>query len=486
MPAPTTATQSLMVLPLDTVNLGDRSYVIAVDGQAAVIDPQRDIDRILDLVAAHDLTIALVVETHIHNDYVTGGFELAKKLDATYVVPAGYDLQYQALQLSDGQTFTTGSMLWRAMHTPGHTPQHLSYVVSVDAVDQAAFTGGSLLFGSVGRPDLIGPQMTGELAHAQWRSVRRLTTEVAADAEVFPTHGFGSFCSATATTGLASTIGQQARSNPAALLDEATFVEELIDGLDAYPAYYQHMAPTNQAGPAPIDLSLPELADADDLRRRIDAGEWVVDLRSRRVFASRHLRGTLSFDGEGNAVTYLAWLIPWGTPLTILADTPEAVTAFQRELVRIGIDRPAAHNTGQPDSWARNEDDLANYDRVDFTEVAHQFSHGAQLVVLDARRDGEWHDGHVDGAKHVPLHELPQRLDEVATWVKAAAHAGHDPRVWTYCGSGFRAAVASSLLERHGLGVVHIDDDFGNADKAGLPVVSVHDGLVRIGDNYSD
>ena len=471
---------------IETPNLGDRSYIVHLDGSAVVVDPQRDIDRVTAILDEHRLTVTHVLETHIHNDYVTGGLELARLLGAIYVVPAGYELQYEALQLSDGGTFESGPMSWRAMHTPGHTPQHLSYIVAIDGIDAAAFTGGSLLFGSVGRPDLIGPHMTDELAHAQWKSVRRLTSEVAGHASVFPTHGFGSFCSATSTSGLESTIAEQAMWNPASLLPEAEFVDDLINGLDAYPAYYAHMAPANQSGPAPIDLSLPEQADPAELRRRIDAGEWVVDLRNRRVFAKGHLRGTLSFEGEGNAVTYLAWLIPWGTPITLLANTADEVTAMQRELVRVGIDRPAAHNTGGPADWAQTEADIVSYDVHDFTEVAHQFSHGAQLLLLDARREGEYAGGHVSGAKHIPLHDLPQQLATVAAWSNAAAHAGHDPRVWVYCGSGFRAAVGASLLERAGIPVVHVDDDFGNATKAGLDIDIPALAGNRIGEQYSD
>lgn len=448
---------------LDTPNLGDRSYVVHLDGSAVVVDPQRDLDRVEAILAEHGLTVTHVLETHVHNDYVSGGLELSRRTGAVYVVPAGYDLAFDAEQLADGDGFTSGRMSWRAVHTPGHTPQHLSYVVAVDGRDEAAFTGGSMLFGSVGRPDLIGPAHTHELAHAQWRSVRRLTDEVDAQAAVFPTHGFGSFCSATATVGLESTIGQQKASNPACLVDEDTFVEELINGLDAYPAYYAHMAPANQAGPGPIDLSLPERADAAELRRRIDAGEWVVDLRSRRVFAEGHLRGTLSFDGAGNVVTYLGWLIPWGTPLTLLAETAEQVTEVQKELVRIGIDRPAAFNDGALADWILSDHDVAAYRRVVFAELDDALDADPELIVVDARRRTEWHEGHVTGARHVPLHEFLARLDEIATWSKAASHAGRDATVWVYCGSGFRASAASSLLERAGVPVVHVDADVATA-----------------------
>ena len=481
-----TAAATPGIVVLETPNLGDRSYVVHLDGSAVVVDPQRDIDRVEAVLAEHGLTVTHVVETHIHNDYVSGGKVLAEQLGAVYVVPAGYELAYDAEQLADGDTFESGPMQWRAIHTPGHTPQHLSYVVAVDGADAAAFTGGSMLFGSVGRPDLIGPDHTHELAHAQWHSVRRLAQEVAADAAVMPTHGFGSFCSATATVGLESTIAQQAAANPACTVDEDEFVTELIAGLDAYPAYYAHMGPANQAGPGPIDLSLPERADAAELRRRIGAGEWVVDLRSRRVFAEGHLRGTLSFDGNGNAVTYLGWIIPWGTPLTLLGDTPEQVTAMQRELVRIGIDRPVAFADGAPAQWALEAGDVVSYRRADFSELDAALAADPELIVVDSRRRTEWVQGHVTGARLVPLHELLARADEIATWSKAAAHAGRDATVWIYCGSGFRASAAASLLDRAGVPVVHVDADVATARtiRAWTPAEQVD--VATLGAAYAD
>ena len=176
-----------------------------------------------------------------------------------------------------------------------------------------------------------------------------------------------------------------------------------------------------------------------------------------------HLRGTLSFDGDGNAVTYLGWVIPWGTPLTLLGDTPERVTAMQRELVRIGIDRPAAFNDGAPVDWALDPTDIASYRRADFRELDAALADNPDLIVVDSRRRTEWQDGHVTGARHVPLHELVARADEIATWARAAAHAGRDATVWVYCGSGFRASAAASILERAGLTVVHVDADVASA-----------------------
>jgi hydroxyacylglutathione hydrolase len=445
------------VVVIETPNLGDRSYVVH-DGEAAlVVDPQRDLDRVLDRLERHGLRLAAVAETHVHNDYVTGGLELARRAGADYLVSADDDVAYARRPMRDGDVVEVGALTVRAMHTPGHTPNHLSYVVEQDGEVHGAFTGGSLLYGSTGRPDLIGPEHTERLAHAQWRSARRLAAELPPGTPVYPTHGFGSFCSASQSSGTESTIGRERDVNPALTKDEARFVAETLAGLDVYPAYYVRMAPINAAGPAPVDLSPPPAAG--DLARRIEAGEWVVDVRSRTEFAAAHTPGTLSFACDGNVPTYLGWLLPWGTPVTLLGGTAADVAAVQRELVRIGIDRPAAMAVGGPASWAP-ERGTGSYRVADFEDLATADGAATAPAVLDVRRESEWREGHIDGAVHVPLHELRERMAEVP-----------DAEVWVHCLSGFRAAIAASMLDADGRQVVLVDDDFEQAEKAGLPIV---------------
>lgn len=200
---------------IETTGLGDRSYLISAGGVAAVLDPQRDIDRVLEKAAARGVQIALVLETHLHNDYLTGGLELARTVDAGYAVPAGDDVAYDRVPAADGDVLAAGPMRFRVLHTPGHTHHHVSYVLTdADGAVQAVFTGGSMLYGATGRTDLLGPEHTDTLTHAQFHSVRRLAGELPDKAQVLPTHGFGSFCSATPTTGDKSTIGEQRQVNP--------------------------------------------------------------------------------------------------------------------------------------------------------------------------------------------------------------------------------------------------------------------------------
>jgi hydroxyacylglutathione hydrolase len=440
------------ILPIDTPTLGDRSYLVHDGTVAFVVDPQRDIDRVLELAAGAGVRITHVFETHIHNDYVTGGRALATATGAAYHVNAADPVSFDRVPVNDGDVIGVGDrMRVSVLSTPGHTYTHLAYALSEVDSQVAVFTGGSLLYGSVGRPDLLGPDHTHDLARHQYASAHRLTAQLDETAGVYPTHGFGSFCSATQSGASESTLAHEKRTNPALTRGEQQFVDEMLAGLDTWPAYYAQMGPANIAAPADApDLSLPRRADAAELRRRIEAGEWVVDLRNRVAFAAGHVAGTLNFGLDGSFATYLGWLIPWGTPVTLLGETAEQVARAQRELVRIGIDRPAAHATGTPRDWA-GEDALVSYPRATFADLA-QVRHHRPIVLLDVRRNLEYKQAHLPDAIHIPLHDVARRLREVP-----------DGEVWVHCAAGYRASVAASLLHAAGRRVVAIDDAFANA-----------------------
>src|SRR5699024_8761522 len=312
------------IITIETPSLGDRSY-LAHDGEVAlVIDPQRDIDRVLAAAGEAGVRITDVFETHLHNDYLTGGLALARHLDARYHVNGEDEVSFERRPIRDGDVVEVSPrMRVRAIATPGHTFTHLSYALESltdsGATATAVFTGGSLLFGATGRPDLLGEEHTSDLVHHQFSSIHRLADELPEAAEVMPTHGFGSFCSAGSTGGsTASTIGQEKRINPALTQTEEQWVADTLAGLDAYPAYYVHMQPANAAGPGRPDLSPPERADKQTLAGRIAAGEWFVDLRTRTAFAAGHVTCTLIFGLDGQFSSYLGWLIPWDAAVTLL------------------------------------------------------------------------------------------------------------------------------------------------------------------------
>ena len=324
----------------------------------------------------------------------------------------------------------------------------------------AVFTGGSLLYGSVGRTDLVDPAPH---RRADPRAVPFRPATRAASCRrrrsCLPTHGFGSFCSAgSATGGDTSTIGAERERNDAlTTADEQTFVDSLIANLTAYPAYYAHMAPLNRRGPAEPDLTAPRAIDPAELADRLAGGEWVVDLRSRIAYAADHLAATVSVELGDKFSTYVGWLSPWDGPLTLIGETPEQIAEARLQLVRIGMDELAGAATGRPDELAGVEV-RRSYPRVDFAMAAREL--GDEGVVVDVRRDDEYADGHIRDAVHIPLDQL---VDACRRATAAAGCGCTAP-----AGSGHRSRRACSIGP--GRDVVHVDDDFENAAAAGLSI----------------
>ena len=448
---------------VETPTLGDRSYLVHDGAVAAVVDPQRDVDRVLALLDRLGVRLVAVLETHVHNDYLTGGLALARATGAAYHLNADDEVSFDHQGLRDGDVVVVGDRIrLTALATPGHTFTHLSYALTDGdtPLEQAlaVFSGGSLLFGATGRPDLLGAEHTDDLARHQHASAHRLADLLPDAAAVLPTHGFGSFCAATQSEATASTIGDERRANPVLTQDEQEYVDALLAGLGAFPAYYAHMGPANALGPDAPDLSPAEEADPAELRRRLEAGEWLVDLRDRSAFAAGHLRGSYNFGLDGSLATYLGWVIRWGTPVTLLGSTPADVAEAQRELVRIGIERPAARATGDPTAWATSPDDVRSFERATFADLA-QVRHHRPVQVLDVRRDDERGAGGIVDSAHVPLQELLDRIDEVPPG-----------EVWVHCAAGYRASIAASMLDAAGRHVVAVDDEWDNVSATDLPV----------------
>ncbi|MGH8868057.1 MAG: rhodanese-like domain-containing protein [Actinomycetes bacterium] len=450
----------ISVSTLETPELGDRSYLVH-DGECAlVVDPQRDVDRVLEAAEREGVRVTHVAETHLHNDYVSGGLALSRATGAAYLMSGADAVTLDRHPLADGDEVAVGALTLRAVATPGHTPNHLAYVVADGSGLQAVFTGGSLLYGSVGRTDLIDPSLTERLAREQFRSARRLADLLDDGVGVYPTHGFGSFCSSGPSSGATtSTIGAERLGNGVLTAsDEDEYVRTLLAGLTAYPSYYAHMGARNRAGAAAPDLSPPTPVDPAELRRRVRAGEWVVDLRSRTAFAARHLEGTVSVELGDQFSTYVGWLVPWGSPVTLVGDTPDAVAAAQLQLVRIGIDRPAGAAVGTPERLA-GERPTRSFPTASFADLAAARTRGERLTVLDVRRGDERAEGVIEGSVHVPLPDLV-----------AAATSLPDGPLWVHCASGFRSSIAASILDAAGLDVVLVDGDFDVAVDEGVDV----------------
>ncbi len=430
------------VVVVETPGLGDRSYLVHDGRSAFVVDAPRDIDRILDLAADLDVEIEAIFETHLHNDYVSGGLSLSRRTGAILFASGDDDRSFDHAEITDGQTITVGTMTVEARWSPGHTHSHLAFIARSGDRVRAVFTGGSLLYGTVGRTDLLGESETDELTRHQWQTVRRLVEDLPDDTAVYPTHGFGSFCSAQAGADRDEGTIADEYENPAVVNDDVdSFVAELLAGLSDAPAYYAHMSHLNRAGAGEPDLSPTTVIDTDELAARIEAGEWVVDLRNRRTYAHRHLVGTLNFEADG-LPTHLGWLIPWQARLTLLADDDATIADAQRALSRIGLDRPSRSDL----SPALSSLPDAGYEVVTFAELESVPVEDRTFTVIDVRRQDEYEKVHLDGAVNIPLHQLLDHLH----------HVPEGP-LWVHCGSGARASIAASLLARAGREVTLVD-----------------------------
>jgi len=420
-----------------TPGLGDTTYVLVHDGRAIIVDPQRDIDRFLDVVGKAETR--WVLETHLHNDYVSGAREVARTTGADLVLPAGAAPAYRHTPAFHQEDLRDGDLAVRPIHTPGHTPEHTSYLVLIDGVEVALFSGGSLLVGSAGRSDLLGPERADTLSRLQYRSVNRLAA-LPDPVGLFPTHGEGSFCTSSGAGRLTSTIGDERRTNPVlAHRDEDSFVTSELQGLQPFPSYYRHMGPINLRGPAPMpDRPIPRLTG--DAMSRLADDTVVVDARARHRQAAGRQRGSVGVELREEFGTWVGWLVDHDAPLVLVLDGESDLPEATVQLARIGMDTIRGHLAGG------DVPEGSGYAMADVARFAEASRDGEQ--VLDVRAPDEWEAGHLDGSIHRYVPDLVRSTD------------GLDPAspVWVACASGFRSAIAAAHLTDAGFDVVALLD----------------------------
>ena len=429
---------SVRIETIRTEGLGDSTHILIHDGVGIVVDPQRDIDRFEQILNESRADLRLILETHVHNDYVSGGLDLSRHTGAELVMPAGAAPVFRHRPAFHQEDIDLGPITVRPLHTPGHTPEHMSFVVIIEGRAEAVFSGGSLLVGSAGRSDLLGEERAESLARLQYGSVSRLAT-LPDDVGLYPTHGAGSFCTTTGAGDLTSTIGDEKRTNSVlAYEDEDAFVKGQLGSLVPYPSYYRHMAPINLRGLAEPDLSVPVLDS-------IPEGVTVVDARPRHRFAAGHLPGVLGIELRNSFGTWVGWLTEHNSPLVLILDDDQDPDEAIRQLSRIGYDNVRG--------IVRNpRDGLIGIRTVNRDEYADAARSHAQL--LDVRAPNEWETGIVEGSV---LSYLPDLADTTPP--------GLDPSqpVWVACGSGYRAAIAAGILQNRGFETVLLIDD-GTSD----------------------
>lgn len=450
----------VQVLQLGTPELGDSSYVVASHGEAAVIDPQRDLDRLEEVLRDAGGRVVAVLETHVHNDYVSGGRALAADRAAEYVVPAGAGCQVEHRAIDDGGEVRVGDVVLRALRTPGHTPHHTSYELVVDGRVAAIFTGGSVLVGACGRTDLLGPELAEELTRAQYRSARRIGERP--DPTVLgPTHGAGSFCSSAGIGAETwTTVSREKLVNPVYLVagEEAFVTHHLSNRLD-YPAYYHEMAPINRTGAAAWRTRPPDPLTVGDLATLQHRGTVLIDVRDRRSFAEAHLPGSVNVELDASFATYLGWVFPFGTRFALISAAGQDVEPAYRQCARIGIDGIEGVAEDPFAAWLASGRELRRYPVTDAGGLRHARD-GHRGLTLDVRQRLEWLEGHVPGSVNMHVTELPARLEELP----------RDRRLYVHCLTGPRAAIAASLLDASGFDVVLVADGFAEWTQRRQPV----------------
>lgn len=421
-----------------TESLGDASYLVVSDSVAAVVDPQRDVRPYLEAAAALGAHIALVIETHVHNDYVSGGRELAA-LGAEVCVPAGSGIEFPHRELADGDEVSIGRARLRAVRAPGHTHHHTAYLaVDEEAQTQGCFTGGSIIIGGAGRTDLLGPEHTAELTRQQFESAHRIAALMPEDAELLPTHGAGSFCSSSpGTTERRAALAAERTRNPVLTSpDAAAFAAVQLANPGPIPAYYQRMGPINRRGPrvygsppAPVALTPAELEGARS------GGAFVIDVRDRFAFAEAHVPASLSIEEGEATVAYVSWLTPFDAELVLVSFDAQQAARVTIDLLRIGYEHVRGFLPFGAWASARASSSLRT---VPSEEAARRFA-ARELPLFDVRFGSELTELAVDGAKHRPI-------DRAMDWMPGEPTA----HVLVSCASGSRAASVASALQARG------------------------------------
>ncbi len=445
---------TIEVIPFVDPGLGNSSYMVGLpDERALVIDPRRDRSPYLYEAERRGWDIVATTETHLHADFISGGRELQAVGSALYA-PAGSELAFDHRPLEPGGEVTLGGLTLTALPSPGHTPEHLSYLLSDGARPLALFSGGSLLVGAVARTDLISPERTDELSRLMFRSLRTVLARLPDDLAVFPTHGAGSFCTTGSGEERVTTLGRERATNPYLLVEEEDeFVEMLLENLGTYPDYYRHLRERNRSGARIYGDTQPRLetVELDEFDRLRQEGAVVVDTRPAGSWAGGHVPSSLSIPLRDEFALWLGWLVDIEASVLFVTGRDQDRQGLVRACLGIGYENLAGELTGGIQAWSAPGHPL--------TSTARSHIGVLNTQMIDVRQTSEWEAGHIPGVIHAELGsldaaDLPNR--------SLAVHCGH----------GDRASTAASLLERAGRTDVTVmiggPDDWATA--TGLPL----------------
>jgi len=451
--------------------LAHASYLIGSDGEAAVVDPQRDVDEYIAEAEAHQLNIKYIIETHLHADFVSGHQELAKRLGATIVFgqKAGASFAHQAVK--DGDEIKLGKLILRFLETPGHTPESICILVidlSSPEQPQKILTGDTLFIGDVGRPDLAGgkgftPQ---QMAGLMYESLHGKLLTLPDETEVYPAHGAGSMCGKNMSKETSSTIGEQRKFNYALKpMSKDEFVQMMTADLPEAPAYFPKDAEINRSGARGLsEIAPPRALSAKEVTEMRDAGHLILDIRSADIFGAGHVAGSINIGLGGQFAMWAGSLLPMNSEIVIVAETNAQVDESLVRLARVGIENVRGYLIGDVDDWVSEGLSVSTIKQYSVDQLRDRIASGV-LPVIDVRRPAEYAGGHVPGAFSFSLTGIEKHVSELPF--------DRNSETAVICAGGYRSSAAASMLEKHGFTkLINITGGTNAWVKSGFPVES--------------
>ena len=428
-----------------TGKIAHSSYILAGKKSCAVIDPQRDVDIYITEARALGVDITHILQTHLHADFISGHMDLAKKTGAKIYVAASAQCTFDHVPLSEGDSVKLEDMVLNVLETPGHTPEHLSYVVIDTSRSESpvgVFVGDTLFVGDVGRPDLF-PDMAEELAGKLYHSLHDTLLKLPDYAEVYPAHGAGSLCGRSVGAKWRSTIGYERNYNGALLIKEkAAFIRSLTHDMPPAPDHFSRCSDINRRGPARI-AELPPLEELgpDQFKKYMDDPEKVVlDTRSYHAFAGQHIPGAWHLDLSGNFPTFAGWVLPTDKAILMVADDYPTAQEANTWVRRVGVDRVAGYLDGGMASWAMAGFRTGRIELISAEDLHGMITGADDFVLVDVRAPLEYEENHIKGAINIPVAELRTRHTEL----------NRERKTVLMCSSGNRSSLGASILKQHG------------------------------------
>ena len=453
--------------------LGNSAYLIGSHEtkKGILIDPLRDVDRYLHAASELGLTLTHVLDTHLHADFISGNREIANQTNALIGASATAQVVFEHQPLDENSVIDLGAFQIRVMTTPGHTHEHISFLLTeADSKTPAAlFSGGALIVGGAARTDLLGHEHTLGLAHDLYHTIHDKLLKLPDEVEVFPTHGAGSFCVAPASKDRTTTIGRERKTNQLAQpMNQEEFIKRALTGLPSYPTYYKYMRPLNQnrvkiLGGVPVLKPITPT----EVKSLMDEGVLVLDVRHQKAFAAGHIPGSYGIRVDAPLVVWTGWVIPFGSRIILLTESAGDREEAMRQLIRIGYDDVVGYVEGGIEAWAK-EYQVKTVSAIGPKELRERLS---EVTLLDVRMLSEWNEGHIARAIHFEGGRVA--WDEL-TFPK-------DKPIAIQCASGNRSIIAISVLKRRGIhNVIQVDGGITKWKMSGFDIVKDQPNLISL------